>query len=228
MEKILFSYDQASANSEVKQIETIKEKIQKVIDEFIKLVPNSNLTIEEIKPFVFKEINILGEASHGDNVNQQVNILIAKKTVGKTQLKGVPIVWETFIQNMELPDTSKVVQAIKEARVQVSIYIDPAPMNDQKVIRNPVVAIQSLKNKIELKCEVIESIHEGYKKYLVTEDQHNRFEKAQKVAEALNEAAEAYTGQYPITNLINFGFIVELDENGKFKPAWGFINSELY
>jgi hypothetical protein len=228
MEKILFSYDQASADSEVKQIDTIKEKIQKVIDEFVKLVPNSNLTIEEIKPFVFKEINILGEASHGDDINRQAKILVANKIVEKSKMNQIPINLDSFVKSMDIPDVKMFESSVREARVQVSIYIDPAPMNDQKVIRNPVEAIQITKNKVELKSEVIESIHEGYKKYLVTEDQHNRFEKAQKVAEALNEAVEAYTGQYPIANLINFGFIVELDENGKFKPAWGFINSELY
>ena len=226
MEKILFSYDVARAESEIRKLEEIRDKTQIVLDLLIEMIPNVNFTLEEIKPFIFQQFNRFGVDSFADDITRQAKILIAKKTVGRTQMKGVPIVWETFIQNMELPDTGNLEKAMREVRVKIRVFNDLSPLVQIRVIDNPINAIQINKNKVEFIPGTVELVQEGYKKYIEDESQQERLEIAQKVAVALNEAIEAGTGGFIIANPGDLSYIVEFDESGLFKPAWSYVNSE--
>ena len=226
-EKVLFSFDEVAATSEAKKLEEIRDKMQLVVDRFLESVPKtSSFTIEEITPFVVAEINRFGVNGYGDDIGRQAKILLAKKIVGKNQIGGLSIVWEKFVDQVETPNTDRIEQAIREARVKIMVYDDPSPFAKRKVIDNPLSVIQIAKNQVELISGTIERVHGSNKKYIETEDQQYRLERAQKLAEALNEIVEAGTGSFIIANPGDIGFIVEMDKHGFFKPSWGYVNAE--
>ncbi len=225
MERKLFSFDEAGAASEIKKLESIKDKIQIVIDRCIELVPNASFTLEEIEPFIFPEYNILGVANYGSDIPRQIKILIGKKIVEKSPMKQMPIDPETIIDSLKLPDTGKLESAFQEARIKIGVFISHVPIN-WRAVDNPMTVLHLVKNKVEFTHGSIEAVNEAYKKYIETEEQLFRLEKAKKVADSLNEAVETGTGGFTIANPGDIGYIVEIDETGKFKPAWSFINFE--
>ncbi|MGD9931760.1 MAG: hypothetical protein AB7U05_17200 [Mangrovibacterium sp.] len=192
----------------------------------VELTPKASFTLEEMAPFVAPELNRLGVESYGYDVPRQLKILLAKKIVGTNQFKGVPVNWDTFIQNMELPDTGLAEQAIREARVKISIYDSPSPLAPMKVHGDPLAVLEVEKNTVRFKAGIIEAIQDNHKHWIETEDQAARLQRAQKLAEALNEIVEAGAGTFILADPGDIGFIVELDKHGFFKPSWGYVNAE--
>ncbi|MGD9930638.1 MAG: hypothetical protein AB7U05_11515 [Mangrovibacterium sp.] len=234
MDPILYKFDEEGAAIETAALNSLNLKFQEIIDAFIGLDPGLSLALEDLKFLmtVSNPTNVFLVDGSGEifaSAFSRAQVLFAQQIIGTNSIGGFDIDWNNFIKVVDLPNTSTVAQACKEAYgIIQSSFDNHFSFAEGKTINTLLDLFEVAANTVSIVAGTTDSINEAYKNYAVDVDQAARLTAVQDIATALNATVALIPGGGLLDALGDVSNFIEFDELGALIPKVSFVETGLF
>jgi len=206
MQKKLIYFNKKKFTDEMSNINFWKEQIQKVINDFNLLISQTSnkITYDELKDF-FTD----GDVSHPDR--ESIEKLIFCKYSGnkKTKLFGLEIDTQAAMKLLKLPDLDEFYKLVDNLPSRAGLN-----WNNYELISNT----------LEVKKNIAKKIEERYKEYATSDDEIQRLDDVQEIADIINNFIEKYkVNRFNVPNITTKSLLSWLEDDYKFAPRIYFV-----